>query len=369
MNLLIITQSYPGGTKEYSPTYIHTRLLYYKQQNIYADVISFKCKKAYDFEGIKVYPAKSFSSLLKENSYNAVISHAPNIRNHIRLLMRNFPRLPKVFFQFHGHEILNKSRYYPQDFDFNQGAFYGWYRKFIDIYDSVKCFLLRQIIKKFGGKKIFLIFVSQYLTELFEKNIGLRYQDVEAFSAIIPNPIHSVFTQQSYDWSANKIYDFITIRKLDNPVHAVDEVVRVAEQNPQFSFHIYGIGKYFDYNHCPGNVKVINSFVKPEAIPNLLNSYKAALMPSHHDTQGVMVCEMAAFGIPVITSDIPAAREVLKGVKNKLLISNDNIACDLNKFIRSTRQQSTSTLRDKLSAENTAHKEVSFIREVVGKRD
>ena len=39
-------------------------------------------------------------------------------------------------------------------------------------------------------------------------------------------------------------------------------------------------------------------------------------MPTRTDAQGLMMCEMATYGMPVITTDIPVCHEVLDSFEN-----------------------------------------------------
>ena len=70
-----------------------------------------------------------------------------------------------------------------------------------------------------------------------------------------------------------------------------------------------------------------------DEIVEMLNLSRYALMPTRTDAQGLMMCEMAAFGIPVITSDIPVCHEVFDGFKNVFFISNDELAQSLSSFL------------------------------------
>ena len=57
----------------------------------------------------------------------------------------------------------------------------------------------------------------------------------------------------------------------------------------------------------------------------ILNSAKCALMPTRTDAQGVMMCEMVAFGMPLITSDIPVCHEVLIMLMEWVLFQNEEL--------------------------------------------
>ena len=85
-------------------------------------------------------------------------------------------------------------------------------------------------------------------------------------------------------------------------------------------------------------------------------------MPSHHDSQGVMVCEMAAFGIPVVVSDIPATREMLKSVKNKFFINNQQPVFFAEQLFKQLDNvPADQALKERLSNQNTCGRELEFI--------
>ena len=56
---------------------------------------------------------------------------------------------------------------------------------------------------------------------------------------------------------------------------------------------------------------------------DLLNKSRCALMPTRTDAQGVMACEMATFGIPLVTTDLPVCHEVFDTFVNVQYIANN----------------------------------------------
>src|SRR3954462_12140016 len=110
MKLLILTQDYPSESTPFVMAFVHTRSLYYKKYGVTADIISFSCKKEYIFEEVHVYPFGKLNVLL-DRKYDAVMWHAPNLRSLLKTIFFNFSKLPKIFFVYHGHEILMKSNY------------------------------------------------------------------------------------------------------------------------------------------------------------------------------------------------------------------------------------------------------------------
>ena len=133
---------------------------------------------------------------------------------------------------------------------------------------------------------------------------------------VIPNAVNRIFIDGHYAPPATPAADFICIRPFDNPKYAIDQVVDWARQCPELRFHVFGKGRYFDFNPVPPNLTVFKRFIAQAEIPTLLARYLACAMPTRLDSQGVMSCEMASFGIPLFTSDIEVTREVLGGFAN-----------------------------------------------------
>ena len=86
-----------------------------------------------------------------------------------------------------------------------------------------------------------------------------------------------------------------------------------------------GKGKFFEYNEKAQNLQWIDKVLNHEEIIDILNNSKCALMPTRTDAQGLMMCEMASFGIPLITSDIPVCHEIFDEFSNVALLNNENI--------------------------------------------
>ena len=92
-----------------------------------------------------------------------------------------------------------------------------------------------------------------------------------------------------------------------------------------------------------------------DEIVDTLNSARYALMPTRTDAQGLMMCEMAAFGIPVITSDIPVCHEVFDGFENVTFIDNrdselslEDIAARESKCCKDTRYYRDNTVNKEM---------------------
>lgn len=362
MKILVVTQVYPTEQNLYQGAFIHTRSMFYKLNGIDVDVISFSASKIYIYESVRIFTEKDFPLLIDKKRYDAVIFHAPNLRNHIRFFLTNFKKLPKVFFILHGHEVLKTRLYYPEPFSFKKSIFSLTIKFLNTIYDSFKCLVLKQIIAQFCGKKISLIFVSDYLKNLAASNLGISLDHLNKHSTVIHNPVSPQILEYKYDYTKKRENLCITIRPYDESVYAIDKVLEIAKQNPDYLFHIYGVGKYFDFNTKPINVEVFKKYINPKEFVEVLNKYKAAVMLSHHDSQGVMASEMAYFGIPLVVSDIPAAREMFGSLSNIKFIDNKKPVLSLEKFTNECSISENLGFRLEMSTEKTIKKEIEYIK-------
>ena len=140
-------------------------------------------------------------------------------------------------------------------------------------------------------------------------------------------------------------------------------VVKLAQKYPQFKFDVYGSGMYFNHNYKPENIKLESKYFSSKELTLLLSKYKCALMPTRLDAQGVMVCEMASFGIPIITSDIEICREMLYEFPNIGFLNNNCVEqFDLELFFNSIIFDNKYVENNKFSLENTVNREIQLIQ-------
>ena len=360
LKILVLSESYPG-LKASSMAYVHSRNQYYIDQGHYVEVLSFQAEKDYHFEGVSVFTEKHFKKSGKIEEFDLVVSHAPNLKNHIRFIANQYWKIKNIVFVIHGHEVLKKLNYYPLPFsrlEKNQYNVGEWTNHF---YDLLKVKILGFLCNHFLRSNFRLVFVSRWMEEQFSKNLNVDVAETSSVSSIIPNSVNFVFEQKQFDPNFPKLADFITIRSFDNPKYAVDLIVDAAKQNPQFQFHLYGQGTYFKHYECPPNLKVIEHFFNQKDLPALLNQYRAALMPTRLDSQGVMMCEMATFGMPVVTSNLPICHEMLNGFENVEYVENQNFLFDAEGFFAKVNSISPEKNK-KFFAENTVIKELELFQ-------
>lgn len=309
MNITVLTEEYPSSQRRYANAYVHTRSLWYAKVGHYVNVISFRASRSYVVDAIPV----STPDACDLDKSDVLVAHAPNVRNQLRFLKHRAARsIPLVLF-FHGHEVLTAKDHYPAPYRFDRWG--RTKRAAARLYDPLKLIALRSfLLGRSRHENLHLVFVSEWMMREAFRSLDLAASDEAALrscSHIINNSAHPAFLENEYHPRASLDADCVTIRPLDQPKYAVDRVFALARNNPELTFHVYGKGRLTSHVEVPKNVTVIEQYFAQEQIPSLLDHYRAALMPTRLDAQGVMACEMATYGIPLVTSDIPVCREML----------------------------------------------------------
>lgn len=362
VKVLVISAFYPTNDGRKALYYVHSRNMYYKMEGIDVTELNFAVKEGYTIDGIRVISLSDYER--EKEEYDVVIAHAPNLRNHYRFLKKYGNRFSRKIFVFHGHEILHRKKYYPKPYKFVKNS------KLKGIiqnpYDNLKIKLWRKYILK-NIDNMRLVFVSEWIYKQFLKELNYEENQLKGNAFIISNSIGKYFEENHYT-QVEKEYDFITIRNnLDGSNYSVDIVVDLAKKHTEYKFCIMGNGKFFDYVEKPDNVIWKKGEFSHEEIAKNLDKSKYALLPTREDTQGLMACEMASYGIPLITSDIEVCRMVFDTCENVALISNDKP--DLIKAVNELGKKNINEKWKKYYAENTIYKEIEFIKKYCGVKE
>ena len=208
-----------------------------------------------------------------------------------------------------------------------------------------------------------LIFVSNWIYHRFLYYVHMNPQILENHVHIINNSVGEIFEKKSYDVKSKKEYDFITIRgsALDKGKYGIDIVTELAKNNPKMKFLVVGKGEFYNHVEKPKNIEFINGYLKHGEMLDYLNKSRCALLPTRQDTQGVMTCEMATYGMPTITSDIEVCREIFANFTNVSLISNEGND-KLDKIVDNLSKNLPYEKNETYFAKNTIQKEVELIR-------
>lgn len=355
MKVLVLATDYPDNNGKVQLMYIHSRNLYYAKHGISVSVLNFSAKESYYFQGIFVITEHDYakSTLM----YDVLVCHAANIRNHYRFLKKYGKRFPKFVFFFHGHEVLRINETYSTPYPYMKS------NKIIrstlqEWYDTYKLSIWKRYYPSVRDKSV-LVFVSKWMKDKFEQYVGI---DLSKFDThIIPNSVGGVFQTLDYNTNCKKEYDFVTIRSnLDGSKYCIDVVNRLAKENLDLSFLVIGKGKYFDFYEKSENIELREQTLVHDEIPAVLDSAKCALMPTRLDAQGVMMCEMATYGIPVVTSNIDICQELSQIFNNMILINNDEHV-DLKQVLSKTVGMCDLPKSKRFLFRNTVGKEVEII--------
>jgi len=363
MKILELCVAYPNSKGFSKLSYVKVRNHYYREEGICdITVLNFSLPDGeYEIDRIKVISLACYKQKYSDQVYDILICHAPNIRNHFLFLKKYQYRFPKIVFFFHGHEVLSIRKEYPAPYNYQKIR--GLKQLFSPIYDSFKFYLWHRYFTK-QTDNVHLVFVSEWIRNKFEEYVGLNLAEIKAQNHLIYNGVSKKFENESYDTHIEKEYDFITIRSnLDEPKYAVDVVNNLAWANPKYKFLLVGKGDFFSHFQKASNIEQIERYLNPKEVTDLLNRSKCGLMPTKNDTQGIMACEMATFGMPLITSDIDVCKVVFAGFSNVSYISNKKRA-NLDIILKYIKPSDNKNM--KYSYNNTILKETELLKTLAG---
>lgn len=364
MKVLVTDANYASTENVTSVFFVRGRNIFYQEAGIEVTVLNFAATEDAVLDNIPVLTLQSFEEQASDQKFDLLICHAPNIRNHYRFLKKHANKFPRIVIFFHGHEVLHCSKVYPKPFSYVKEA--SWFNKaFRELYDIIKLKLWKSYFTQLAHKSHF-IFVSNWMYEQFLKWTKVDANILKNKMSITYNSVGAQFEKKQYEKRDEYTYDFITIRgNLDGAKYCVDKVVNLAERYPEYRFCVIGKGQFFNFHSKPSNVTWIDKHLNHNEIVDYLNLSACALMPTLTDAQGLMASEMATYGIPLITSDIPVCREVFDGFRNVAFISNDNYNYSLRTLFEDLVAGTPYNPNKKYYAENTCQKEIEVFKALI----
>ena len=357
-SILVLTEDYPNPAGGVSMYFVHTRNLLYREAGLQLSVLNFSAASGYDKDGIRVITYQDY--LREKENYSFLISHAPNLRHHYVFLKKHLHDFSRFCFFFHGHEVLRISKVYSKPYPYNKENALAVCAR--DLYDGVKLAVWRSFFPKIREKASF-IFVSQWMQDEFFRWTKIDPSVLLDHCHITYNGIGRQFENTQFDGDCEKKYDFLTIRSnLDGSKYCVDLVNQIAKQNPQYRFLLIGKGRFFDYYEKAENLEWRDTTLSHAQIMDVIQQSRYALMPTRTDAQGLMMCEMASTGMPLITSDIPVCREVFADFENIAFIPNELERYEMPKILASFGARRAFPHNQTYYAENTGRKEIALIK-------
>ena len=365
MKVLVLATTYSKPKENPTHFFVQARNIYYKSKGIDVTVLNFSANENYVIDDINVITLEEYENNQQKYSYDLLISHAPNLRNHYSFLKKYEGNFKKIVFFFHGHEVLYCSKVYSKPYKYVKDS--NVMQKIIrNTYDVFKLHVWNRYFTKIAYKSYF-IFVSKWMYNEFIKWTQINPKVIDGRYSITYNCVGKKFEEEKYNYKSEKEYDFITIRSnLDGSKYSIDLVNKLAKNNPNYKFLIVGKGEFFKHNQKADNIDVKYEFVNHEQIIELLNKSRCALMPTRTDAQGLMMCEMATFGIPVITSDIPVCHEVFDEFENVKLINNNDESKKLDIEFKELIKNLPYEKNDKYCNSNTSQKEIEIFKLFIG---
>lgn len=362
MKLLVLTQDYPRLDGTHERMYVHVRNMYYNKYGHDVTVINFSAKDNYVIDNIKVITKDNYKK--NKEKYDLLIVHAPNLKNHYIFLKRYIRKFNHIVFFFHGHEIMKLNKTYPKPYAYVKNS-KKIYKIFQSLYDILKINIWKKYMKKINYKTDY-IFVSNWIYNKYKENFKLKYSVQKPNEHIINNSIGKIFENKNYNKYCEKIYDYITIRSnLDGSTYCIDLLIKIVKEYPQKKFILIGKGKFFKYNQKPKNLIWLDKTLNHSEMIEYLNKSKIAIQLTRHDTQGVMSCELATFGIPLITSDIDVCKEFFTRFENVKMISNNLDICDLK--VLQENFENIKIKNESFYAKNTIKKELNLFEKLYRK--
>lgn len=362
MKILVAVSNYYPTEKVFASFYERNRNIYYKELGAEVNVLNFSAKEDYVVDGMQVFSPFSIKRVLEKTSYDILVCHAANVRNHYIFLKRYEKKFENIVFIYHGQEIVKLNEVYPEPYKWNDKSNI-FLRLFRNVYDEIKIFLWTKFHHKLANKSHY-IFVSKSLYNEFIYFTNIEPKLINDRMSIIHNGVGQLFEKESYSIDGEKEFDFITIRSnLDSSVYCLDIINELAGRHPNCRFLVIGMGNFFEHESKPENIVHISRHMDHEELKKWIDKSKCALMPTRRDTQGVMSCELATYGIPLISSDIPICREILGSFENVSLISNFSIL-NLNSTFENLLTKLPVNKVTKYFAENTSGAEYVLFKKL-----
>lgn len=363
MRLLVLTAFYPIPGVTHERMFVHVRNMYYQEHGADVTVLNFAAQDCYEIDGIKVITIGKYEK--DRDKYDIAISHSANVRNHYRFLKKHEREFEHLVFFFHGHETSIFAKDYPKPYSFTpDGKLLKRAVQFA--YDIFKLKIWRKFYIRLAEKSEY-IFVSDSFFKRVQHNLNITPHDLNNHCHVIHNSVGYFFESANYDVHAAKEYDFISIRSnLDAPQYGMDLFVELARKYNDKKFIIIGKGDFFKYIEMPQNMEWINHTLDHEDMLSYLNSSRCGIMLTRSDTQGVMTCEMATLGMPVISSNIDVCQEILSCFSNVALVSNNVGSIDLEKILKGLEAGLPYPKCKKYFAKNTIAKELELFQSLVG---
>lgn len=312
---LVVSRGYPGYDNLYSYSFVHRRLLGYRQAGLKVDVFRLTgTPLAYEeFEGVDITSGNTsdLALMLQSNGYETILVHSfdEQVWSAIRPLLDR----ARVIVWVHGAEI---QPWYRRDFN-NAGEAD---RKTAIQRSDMRMALWRSVLGDMPAN-LHLVFVSEFLARQAMRDLGITIPR-DRYS-VIHNLTDGDFFRYR-EKSADMRHHVLSIRPYSKRTYANDLAVKAIldlSREPWFGdmrFSLYGDGVLFEETVAPlregfPNVYIGKRFLRQDEIRRLHGEHGIFLVPSRIDSQGVSRDEAMASGLVPVTNRVSAIPEFVDG--------------------------------------------------------
>ena len=371
-DVLVVTPDYPSTENLYLCAFVHSRVRAYVEQGLKVQVAAIGERwydKLYTFEGVSVYSGhySALKKLLSRKQYKVIVTHFVDVP--LMQIYDGYVTNEKLIFICHGPETTfrrldNLCRPY-------------FTAPILHEEDNPAFDEKERYIKKYAHKdNVDWVFVSDFLKRFSEECCLCTFGNSHI--------IHNMIDERRFPYhkkTAEQRKRIMILRKFDNiSVHAIDEsVLAILElsRRPCFqdlSFEVYGDGSYWEELIAPiqhfENVQIHRTFVANQDIHKLFKKNGILLVPSRHDSQGVIMGEGASSGMVVIGSNVTCIPEFMNQEANHTCAAPESYAelADIierlynnpDEFLQISERMSCET-QGRCCAERTVMEEVRLI--------
>ncbi|HBW13324.1 MAG TPA: hypothetical protein DEF30_05850 [Proteiniclasticum sp.] len=314
--ILLVTPGYPSPDNLYNHSFVHQRVLGYKEEGLLVEVFSVPgspYKKNMETPKVRKYQIDDVEVLegthgnlkdhLRKNVYDKILIHFA-WKNIMEIVLPESVGTPLLIW-VHGVEALSwKRRLFNLTPDVKEVVKFLGYIPF----NIQQLRFVRGLIEK-KDRRITFIFVSHWMKDILEKDTKTK---VESFQ-IIPNVINeNLFSYEKKE--EDQRYHIFNVRPYHSKKYANDlmvETILKLKDSPEFSklqFHLYGAGRLFEktvrrIKDLP-NVHLENRMLPQKEMAKIHKKCGILLMPTRQDAQGVSMCEAMSSGlVPVVSKN------------------------------------------------------------------
>ncbi len=313
--VLVLCADYPHRDSLYGGTFIVPRVQAYIRAGFKVSVFVLKEKqpahnKISEIDtGIAIYRGnqKVLKQVLPKIAPSCIVAHSLSLSGY--QVLKQLSLLDRLIVVYHGFEIRDVGHLW---YNFSEENLAKNFRRIFE-QDLIRKKLAIEI---FQNSAITKVFVSHFLKDLCEEDLGLKSVNHQVIPNYIDEQLFNYVPKQDSD--RLKIF---SIRPYDNHNYAADLIITCImelSKKPFFSelcFHIQGFGHTFKEKtkvvaHFD-NVTVVEGILDQRQISQLHKHHGVALIPTRFDTQGVSLGEAMASGLVPVTNACAAITEFI----------------------------------------------------------